>query len=694
MREAGAGGRASGRTGPLPFRSGTVPRRLALALAAGLLAYVLAPAAVAGVAASPIAQPAPGAPATAQGTDERTLHWDGIRVEAHLAADGTLRVREHQQPVFVGDWNGGERTFRVRLGQTLRVNAMARLDPVTGDTLPMRRGSLDRVHEWAMLDGNTLRWRVRAPSDPPLQAELRPYIIEYTVANAVMVREDGFLLDYDFLFADRAGPVRRFVLELSLDRAWVPATALPPRYEATDLWPGRGFAVTVPLRYAAAGWPAAVPRPLGTLPRAVLLLVLLGGAGLLFRGFYRREAGAGRYAPLTPPRDIDHAWLREHVLHLPAEVVGAAWDRSTGAAEVAGMLARLVVEGKLASHVEPGPDRDPVLHLELLVERSAFTAEERALIDALFFDDRQVTDTKAIKEHYKSKGFDPAAKIRKGLQRRLGSLPGAGSVRRDWVVPVLVLVASAGLMVLAGAQRSASVPVALVIGLAALGPALIAVGIAAAYAGRVVGLRGVLAGFAIPLVVVVVFTGVMVSGALETTGGLLPYFRSPLALLLGLTGWALGWVMLALAVARPTDTPERLAFRRRLAAARAYFQAELEEPEPALQDAWYPYLLAFGLEEHVDSWFRAFGGSTAGVTATRGAVAATTAMTAGGASSGGGWSGGGQLFGGGGGFAGGGVGRTWGSAAAGIATGVSSPSSGGGGGGGGASSGGGGGGGW
>ncbi|MEX0893116.1 MAG: hypothetical protein WEB88_13190 [Gemmatimonadota bacterium] len=670
MRTPGRGGQVPGRSARAP-----VSWTLAVALAAGLVAS--APAA---------------APVAAQGADERTLHWDEIRVAAHLDADGTLRVREYQEPVFWGDWNGGERTFRVRFGQTLRVNAMARLDPVTGDTLPMRRGSLDRVHEWAMLDGNTLRWRVRAPSDPPLQAELRPYEIQYTLAHAVLVREDGFLLDHDFLFADRAGTVRRFALELSLDPAWVPATALPPRYDAADLWPGRGFAVTVPLRYAAAGWPAAVPRPLGTLPRAALLLVLLGGAGLLCRGFYRREARAGRYAPLTPPRQIDHAWLGEHVLHLPAEVVGAAWDRSTAAPEVAGMLARLVVEGRLASRVEPGKDDDPVLHLELLVDRDAFTAEERALIDALFFEERQVTDTKTIKEHYKSKGFDPAAKIRTGLKLRLRALPGAGSVGREWMVPVLVLGVSAGLMVLAGMQRPASLVVGLVIGFAVLGPALIAAGTAAWYAARVVGLRGGLVGLAIPLLAVVVLTAVVVSGTQETSGGILPYFRSPLALLLGLIGWALGWVMLVLAVARPTDTPERLAFRRRLAAARAFFQAELEKPDPALEDAWYPYLLAFGLEDEVDGWFSAFGGTAAGVTATTGTGAATTAMTAGSASSGGGWSGGGQLFGGGGGFAGGGVSRTWGSAAAGIATGVSSPSSGGGGGG--ASSGGGGGGGW
>ncbi|MGQ0560873.1 MAG: hypothetical protein ACT443_03250 [Gemmatimonadota bacterium] len=37
------------------------------------------------------------------------------------------------------------------------------------------------------------------------------------------------------------------------------------------------------------------------------------------------------------------------------------------------------------------------------------------------------------------------------------------------------------------------------------------------------------------------------------------------------------------------------ALRRTLAAARAYFVEQLDQKRPALEDAWFPYLLAFGL---------------------------------------------------------------------------------------------------
>jgi hypothetical protein len=51
-------------------------------------------------------------------TAERELHWDALDVEAHLDAEGVLDVIERHTMVFTGDWNGGERVFNVRAGQT------------------------------------------------------------------------------------------------------------------------------------------------------------------------------------------------------------------------------------------------------------------------------------------------------------------------------------------------------------------------------------------------------------------------------------------------------------------------------------------------------------------------------------------------------------------------------------------------
>src|SRR5262249_35097940 len=126
-----------------------------------------------------------------------------------------------------------------------------------------------------------------------------------------------------------------------------------------------------------------------------------------------------------------------------------------------------------------------------------------------------------------------------------------------------------------------------------------------------------------------------------------------------------------------------MALRKRLAAARAFFIAQLCQSRPALRDDWYPWILAFGLREQMDDWSsrseHVSGSVGSFSTPSTSSVASSHTST---------WTG----------FAGGhsggaGGGATWAAAAGGLASGVASPSSGGGGGGGG-SSGGGGGGGW
>src|SRR5262249_4525064 len=127
-----------------------------------------------------------------------------------------------------------------------------------------------------------------------------------------------------------------------------------------------------------------------------------------------------------------------------------------------------------------------------------------------------------------------------------------------------------------------------------------------------------------------------------------------------------------------------IATRKRLAAARAFFIAELRQRRPSLRDEWYPWMLAFGLSRQMDDWSaRGEGVSTTGTSFGTTASSSHSSST---------WTGvaGGQSGGGGG-------GASWVAAASGLAAGVASPSSGGtggGGGGGGGSSGGGGGGGW
>jgi hypothetical protein len=67
---------------------------------------------------------------------------------------------------------------------------------------------------------------------------------------------------------------------------------------------------------------------------------------LVFFGLRRGHSVPNRTPPRAAAEEIDEAWLQEHIFSYPAEVVGTAWDRSVGEAEVAALLA---LEGKLES---------------------------------------------------------------------------------------------------------------------------------------------------------------------------------------------------------------------------------------------------------------------------------------------------------------------------------------------------------
>src|ERR1051326_3890422 len=82
----------------------------------------------------------------------RTLHWKSIEVKATLDADGLLHVSERQNMVFDGDWNGGERKFRIEPGQQLTLGSITRIDPESGARTPLVDGDLASVDHYQFVD--------------------------------------------------------------------------------------------------------------------------------------------------------------------------------------------------------------------------------------------------------------------------------------------------------------------------------------------------------------------------------------------------------------------------------------------------------------------------------------------------------------------------------------------------------------
>jgi uncharacterized membrane protein YgcG len=621
------------------------------------------------------------------GAQARALSWPRVSVEARLDSSGRLHVREVQTMRFTGDWNGGERSFNLRNGQMFWLHRLSRVDSATGTLVEMKQGDLDVVDGFDFTTGSAVRWRARLPHDPPFDRTDRTYQFEYVFSQILIPSEEDstqFLLDHDFAFTDREGDIGRFTLYLTLDSAWKAPPGFSSRFTRENLTPGEGFVVTAPLTWTRQGRPGGVDygaqRPVRYALALLVLLPILPLAVLMVR----REHALGRFAPLVPADEIDERWLETHVFRMEPEVVGHAWDDTTGEAEVAATIARLVQEGKLRSSVEKRGrsifSRD-VLGLELLVNRGSLSGHERALIDGLFVSG-DTTDTDMVRIHYKSSGFDPAALIRKPLAILADSTPGAGTTLPKpsrW--PSLVLLVTAVITFASSVvRRPQDAPLAF----ASLGIMFVTyvfcITTSALWQRRVRGLGAGALLFAVPLAIV---TAALVMQIVTNP------FRAGATTLFALAMLWLAFTNSVLNQAMARQSAERIALRKRLASAREFFRRELRRDQPALHDQWFAYLIAFGLGRHIDKWFRAFGDDVSRT----GAFVATSSGSSSSSSPGPSWTG----FGGGGGFSGGGSSASFAAAVGGMASSVPSPSSSGssgGGGGGGGSSGGGGGGGW
>lgn len=618
----------------------------------------------------------------AASASSRELHWQALVVEATLASDGTLHVSERQDMVFSGDWNGGERSFRLFPGQRITLDRIVRIDPPTGGERELVRGDLDQVDHWDWTSSNTVRWRSRLPSDPVFQATSLSYRLDYRLSGVLVELGEGrFRLDHDFAFSDRPGVIERLEVRLRLGDGWRSLAGFPEMWTARNLPPGQGFVVPVDLVFEGRGEPArqALPAPASPFERAIAVGVFLSGVLYFLVLFLWREASLGRL--VSPPAPaIDPGWLEEHLLSMPPEVVGAAWDRSVGSAEVAAVLARLTAEGKLRSRVEPtgwGPFHRPNLHLELLVDRNALSDYEHALIEALFGDSDR-TDTESVRRRYQRTGLDPASKIRHGVEAALKRQRGleSGSPRPDWR-PTAGLILAGVVWIFTATALRLGFEAALLFSIAALSLTLLPWTLFLLIPARTGRGRVRFPWVALLLQLVGIGLIAVLLGVVELPGASWIQVAGTVLIALGLVRSAFNQL---------TSKESRQSLRRRLELvwAREFFSRELRRASPRLEDRWYPYLLALGLAPQVDRWFRRFGGTASG----------SSIPLAGAGDSGGSSTGGGRWTGGGGAFGGAGASASFAAAAAGMAAGVAAPQSSGGGSGGGGSSGGGGGGGW
>lgn len=625
----------------------------------------------------------------------RSLHWPSMDVIAKLEADGDLRVTEVLVYEFDGDWNGGERSLDLRSGQSVTVHGITRIDPATGTRTTLAYGSLDEVDNWLETSTGVLRWRSRLPSDPSFDKRSITYEIDYTYRGAVVRDGDQLRIAHDFAFPNRPGSIDRFTLTLDVDPAWQVAFLTPLKREAENLRPGDGLVVALELTYAgdleslhtvnpaqiansASGEPVMLTAPRPT--RWLILQVLIGASILLVVLFLGRETFLGRFEPVdsTP---VDRAWLEREIFAHKPEVIGAAWDESVSNSEVAATLMRLQSEGKIEATFGAESGGSPSFSMRRLRPISSFEGYEKALLEGYFFSGDTVTNTE-LKSHYLASGFNPVPLIQTEVLAKVSELFGDPPRKTimGWLGCPLFL-AGPGLVVAGLWHSELKLPGLFLSVFSILFLSIFSSVLGSQFAKRVD--RGMF--FLVSL-------GTLSGIAVGVAAWMVWRAMFPALTLWGIAAAGIFPLFSFLSTARTTRGRKAMEGRKRLVRARKHIERELSEANPALDDAWYPWIVAFGLETNVTKWADSFGGQGSGIdhhhSRSRSFDSSSSSSSGFSNSSGSSWSGGGGAFGG------AGASGAWAAAATSIASPSSSSSDGSSGGGGSSSSGGGGGGGW
>jgi uncharacterized membrane protein YgcG len=598
----------------------------------------------------------------------RDLYWQSIDVHARLDKSGTLHVVERQRYVFNGDWNGGERRFRVAEGQSLRFIGLRRIED-SGTAVPLSQGDLSRVDQYRM-EGEVLRWRSRLPTDPSFENKVLTYEIAYELADILFALRGGpgkrYLLNHDFAFPDRPGMIQQFRVDLEVDPEWRLIDDLPARITAQNLVSGESVIVRRELEFVGANAPRASYEAPAPWSRFLTIALIVAGIPVLFFRFYLGERARGRFA--RPDESIDHAWLERHILSELPEVVGYMYDNASGPPEVAAVLARMTQQGIITSRVVPRRFRAPLLEMTFHPADRDMTTQEQKLVHLFFIDRRKPneTDTDRVRKYYRTRGFNPGESIENALAAQAAR-------NRAWTDETAP-----------GNERQQKRTVAFAFGLLIAGcffgfPSFwlmlymaVLGGIACAL-GRFLATRSAerLSGLGVRWFAAAVPT--LLAGWLLTSIARRDVSRVRELPLLLAAAFVLTVYSFVMSGARSKASREKLLLRSRISMARDWFRKQLRQRNPELRDEWMPYLLALGLGRNVERWFSAFGGA---VVASGGYASSSAydspSFGSASASSGGAataWSGGGGSFGG------AGATGSWAAAATMLGSGASAPAS-------------------
>ena len=486
--------------------------------------------------------------------------------------------------VFTGDWNGGERVFRLEPHHALDLKG------VTRNGVPLTAGDLAYVDHYA-LNGNVLRWRARAPDDPPFDKQEIIYAITYTLGRALLPHGDRYRLHHDFAFGGRPGAIENFALQLELGSDWRSGEGRVIRREAGPLPPGSGYVVTLELDHVGEAAPAtiSVATALMNRYRPWMILGLFGSTFLLFLLFdTMRDALTG-----IDTNAIDTAWIQRNLTSIRPEVVAAIYHGDVGPPAFAAILSKLEQDRKIRTWMKGSN-----LFLELLVNKESLSGAERTVVDNLFATRKKI-NTEMIRSENRRTGFDPPGLIRKDVLAEAKKVTPFGSAAWGCLAGLPFFIGGMVMSIMAWRRQPSDIVAPIMILVGSIIVSIAGTSGAKAWA-RSRSLMGLVAVAAVPFVAHGVVKLLTIIGPNFDT----PWFGFTDLGLFGLAVGLLGTYIAILAEATGPLSLHTARIRKTLRKARRFFVAELSKPAPALQNQWTPWMVALGLDRSIASWWK------------------------------------------------------------------------------------------
>jgi len=574
--------------------------------------------------------------------------WQSIVVRFTVQANGAMRMTEQVTVDVPPSLAFIDRTYWSTGEQQVTFDRISRVD-ASGTLVPLTRGSLDTANHFDVRWHGNIAWSIRDKNAAATAVTSATYVIESTVAGAVIpawsippgrlsyesssgildprarIREliplwreaaqnprSRYLLEYQYAMPPPSTTGTAIRLELYWDDGWTPVHPITGdtigKELEHDVYNTTNWRISHLFDYRKAGTPPAIDVRRHQL-RAAAILGFPVAALLLWLLFFLREWWKRRGGNAE---EIDERIIRDTIYSEDPDAIAASWAGRAPYPGIETFLRRLEHQRKLAITIEDPPPAtaenedddsvEPVVRLRLLVPREQLTRYQRAGIDTLMPNVREVSSEEI--QRREEEDFDPSDALRDELAAI--SAESKLEVKAPWYSRLTSFAIFAAGIWLCGREivNLNREPIMLVV-------ALIASSLLLQFwtaIGRGLVQRA-LWGTAVLLLPLAIAAAIVLLAPFATAA---PAGADAAA---GLSLALLGTCKAILAACATSGGSPAMQQRDALARARAWLQGQLRSETPRIQDDALPWLEALGLGSDIKRWRTRTGRSAPAVRA-------------------------------------------------------------------------------